>query len=199
VENLEPRICLSPPPHTTDHDITVTGQSFTMVQNASSNATVASFTDADGDTNPGDYSATITWGDSTGSSGGSVSYDGVSTFHVGGTHTYTSTGNFSVGISVTDNADGYGNSGSTTGTAVKPTLHFSSSSSSVSETAGNALVTVILDTAVNMAVTVNYATSNATRALACSTTGPAITTRRPAAGPARIHSAWPWIVTRTGM
>jgi hypothetical protein len=78
------------------------------------NGTLATFSDPDGDTNPSDYSATITWGDDTqpagGQSAGQIVSSGNGGFSVVGSYTYAHPGQYSPTVTVADNADGYGNS-----------------------------------------------------------------------------------------
>jgi hypothetical protein len=70
------------------------GQSFT--------ATTATFVDVGGPQNPndpGDYNATINWGDNT-SSAGKISLDNNSVFSVTGTHAYSTTGTFTISTTI---------------------------------------------------------------------------------------------------
>ncbi len=62
---------------------------------------VATFTDADPNGVPGDYTATINWGDGTASSG-TISADSSGGFSVGGGHTYAALGSHMVQISIAD-------------------------------------------------------------------------------------------------
>jgi hypothetical protein len=66
------------------------------------NGMVVSFTDADGNTNPNLYTATITWGDGTPTSPGTIVGNGTNTFQVAGTHTYAEAGSFTINVAVTD-------------------------------------------------------------------------------------------------
>jgi hypothetical protein len=66
--------------------------------------TVANFTDTLATNVPGDFTATINWGDAT-TSAGTVTGGGGS-FAVSGTHTYAGTGTFSVTVTLTDDAPG---------------------------------------------------------------------------------------------
>jgi len=66
--------------------------------------TVATFTDDDGNTDPGLYDAQINWGDGT-VSPGLVTYD-AGTFIVQGDHTYSDEGLQSVSVDITESGDG---------------------------------------------------------------------------------------------
>ena len=63
---------------------------------------VATFTDANPSAPLSDFSATINWGDGSGTSTGSITIDPSGGFDVSGGHTYSSTGTFSVSVKVTD-------------------------------------------------------------------------------------------------
>jgi len=65
---------------------------------------VGNFTDTLTAAIPGDFTATINWGDAT-TSAGTVS-GGAGSFQVSGTHTYAGTGNFSVVVTLSDDAPG---------------------------------------------------------------------------------------------
>ncbi|HET6884215.1 MAG TPA: DUF4214 domain-containing protein [Pirellulales bacterium] len=84
--------------------------------------TLATFTDADGDTNPADFKATIDWGDKsavTTVSGSSITGVGA-TFSVAGSHTYAQGGNYTLTITISDTD---GATGSINASAVVPTAH----------------------------------------------------------------------------
>jgi hypothetical protein len=66
--------------------------------------TVATFTDTDTANVPGDFTATIDWGDGV-TTAGTVSGGG-GTFTVSGTHTYASSGSFPVIVTLTEDAPG---------------------------------------------------------------------------------------------
>jgi autotransporter-associated beta strand protein len=75
----------------------------------------ATFTDANPGDHSGDFTATITWGDTGPTSLGTVSYDSASqTYTVAGSHTYSEDGSYSISIVVVD--DG-GSTATITGTA----------------------------------------------------------------------------------
>ncbi|HQU41594.1 MAG TPA: DUF4214 domain-containing protein, partial [Pirellulales bacterium] len=62
--------------------------------------TLAVFSDPAGTESPGDYSATINWGDGTTSPGSIVANAAGSTFSVQGSHIFTQTGSFEVGVTI---------------------------------------------------------------------------------------------------
>jgi len=65
---------------------------------------VATFTDTDTANVPGDFTATINWGDATVTAG--TVAGGSGTFTVSGTHTYATSGPFVVSVTLTDDAPG---------------------------------------------------------------------------------------------
>jgi hypothetical protein len=65
------------------------------------NQLVATFSDSDGNTNPALYSATINWGDNTGTTQGQIGHSTGSNFTVSGSHTYEE-GTYTLTISITD-------------------------------------------------------------------------------------------------
>lgn len=77
---------------------------FNATQGAPFTGAVANFTDTNTANVPGDFVATINWGDAT-TSGGVVSGGGGS-FAVSGTHTYGASGTFPVTVTLTDDAPG---------------------------------------------------------------------------------------------
>jgi hypothetical protein len=77
---------------------------FSAPSGSSFTTTVANFSDSDTTAVPGDFVATINWGDAT-TSAGTVSGGG-GMFQVSGTHTYAGTGTFSVVVTLTDDAPG---------------------------------------------------------------------------------------------
>ncbi len=66
--------------------------------------TVATFTDTNGANVPGDFTATINWGDASTSAG--VVTGGSGSFSVSGTHTYAAPGSFTVTVTLADDAPG---------------------------------------------------------------------------------------------
>lgn len=84
----------------TDPAVVVTGTPVAAVEGAPLTTTTATFTDPAGpEPIPGNYSATIDWGDGTSPSPGTVAIAG-STFTVTGTHTYAEEGDFTVTTTV---------------------------------------------------------------------------------------------------
>lgn len=75
-----------------------------MSEGAARTVTVATFHDADTSNLPGDFSATIDWGDGTISSG--VVSGGAGTFSVAGTHGYADEGTFTVRVTLADDSPG---------------------------------------------------------------------------------------------
>lgn len=88
------------------------GVNFAATSGAGFNGKVATFSDGDGNTSVGDYSAAIDWGDGT-TTAGTVSASG-SGFQVAGQHTYATTGSDHVVITIHDSD---GDSITVTGTA----------------------------------------------------------------------------------
>src|SRR5207245_10930553 len=72
-------------------------------EGTSFSGSVGTFIDSDGNTNPALYTATINWGDGTGTSSGTVTGSGgTNGVTVSGTHTYAEEGSFAVRVSITD-------------------------------------------------------------------------------------------------
>jgi hypothetical protein len=100
VTNADGTCSLAPP----DPAITATGTTIAATEGASFSRPAATFTDPDGTAVPGDYSATINWGDSTSPSTGTISQpSGPGTaFTVSGNHTYSEEGHYTVTVTITD-------------------------------------------------------------------------------------------------
>jgi uncharacterized protein (TIGR03118 family) len=81
--------------------LTATGVPISPVEGASFTGTVAQFTDADKNTNPAAYTATIKWGDGQ-TTAGTVTADPKAGFDVGGTHTYAEEGPSSISVQIND-------------------------------------------------------------------------------------------------
>lgn len=79
--------------------LTAAGQDITATAGQSFTGVVATFTDADGGTNPGAYRAVISWGDGR-HTFAKVTVDANGGFDVSGTHTYAAGGSYSVYVSI---------------------------------------------------------------------------------------------------
>lgn len=84
-----------------DPPVTAAGVTFHARAFVPATRTVATFTDADPNARPGDYAATIAWGDGT-RSGGTVRRAPDGTFEVRGRHTYFRAKTFRVVVRITD-------------------------------------------------------------------------------------------------
>ena len=97
-----------------DPPITGKGTSVSATEGKSFSGTVATFSDADSTATASQYSATITWGDGTTSSG-SIS-GSLGQFTVNGSHTYAEEGSRTITVTITD-ADTTSNSATATSAA----------------------------------------------------------------------------------
>jgi hypothetical protein len=106
-----------------DASISATGTTFSGVEGtALTGVTVANITDANTFGSAGDLSATIDWGDGTGTSTGTVSGSG-GHYIVTGNHTYASAvpgGTFTVSVSITDDGGSTTSASSTANIAYAP-------------------------------------------------------------------------------
>jgi uncharacterized protein (DUF2141 family) len=85
-----------------DAPLSATGVNVTVAHGiAATNVTVATFTDADPNGTAGQFTATITWGDGTAPSAGTITASG-STFTVAGTHTFVAPGRYTVSAAIQD-------------------------------------------------------------------------------------------------
>ncbi|HEV3342193.1 MAG TPA: TIGR03118 family protein, partial [Pirellulales bacterium] len=83
----------------TDPSFSPSGMTFTATEGQSFSGQVGSFSDPTG---PGNYIATINWGDGTTSSVGTISPVSGGGFNVTGSHTYTSVGSFTAAVVVSE-------------------------------------------------------------------------------------------------
>jgi hypothetical protein len=97
-------------------NLVVTGQNISATSGTSFTTNVATFTDADGNTDPTKYKAVIVWGDGS-VSAGTVTADPTKGFDVSGTHTYANGGIYNVYVTL---RDGDGDSAVSLGTATVP-------------------------------------------------------------------------------
>jgi hypothetical protein len=106
---------------------------FSAPAGASFTTTVATFTDTLTSAVPGDFLATINWGDAT-TSPGTVSGGG-GTFQVSGTHTYAAAGTFPVTVTLSDDPPGTATAQTTSTAHVASGLAVTATSFSVAEAA----------------------------------------------------------------
>ena len=81
-------------------ELTATGVDVSAIEGNAVTATVATFTDANPSASVNDFTAAITWGDGTTSTGTITEKNGV--FSVTGTHTYAEEGSDPIGVIITD-------------------------------------------------------------------------------------------------
>jgi phosphatidylinositol-3-phosphatase len=111
--------------------ISVTGVTATSTQGVTFSGNVATFTDADGDTNASDFTATIAWGDGN-TTAGTVN-SSASGLSVSGSHTYATEGNYTPMVTITDTDGASG----TANADIVADFPLSATASSVSATAGS--------------------------------------------------------------
>ena len=97
-----PRITFPDPVDVVNEPVVVTGVPVAATLDASTgNVLVATFTDPEGPSPVGDYSASIAWGDGSSPSSGTISYNSATeVFSVYGSHTYTAVGTDTITVSV---------------------------------------------------------------------------------------------------
>jgi uncharacterized protein (TIGR03118 family) len=103
----------SGPANVLDAPLSIAAQTFAATEGTPFTGTVATFTDGDPNATPGEFRATIDWGDGTRSKGHVSSASGGG-FQVTGTHTYTDEGKFTPIVTVRDGENniattGFGN------------------------------------------------------------------------------------------
>jgi len=98
--------------------VQVSGQDITATADVQFSGQVATVSDAAA-TDPKQFSATIDWGDKTGSTTGIVSVAN-GTFTVTGSHTYATTGSYKITITVTDTTTSQTGTGTGTATVYSP-------------------------------------------------------------------------------
>jgi len=85
-----------------DARLSATGVNVTVAHGiTATNVTVATFTDADPNGTAGQFKATITWGDGTAPSAGTITVSG-NTFTVAGSHTFVAPGRYTVSVAIQD-------------------------------------------------------------------------------------------------
>jgi hypothetical protein len=86
-----------------DAPLTPTSVNVTTTEGAPiSGAIVATFTDANPNASPGDFKATINWGDGTPTTTGMVVAQAGGGFAVTGSHTYAEENNYAVSVNIND-------------------------------------------------------------------------------------------------
>jgi hypothetical protein len=88
--------------------LTPLGTTIAATANTPFSGTVATFSDSYTGSGPGDFAATINWGDGAATTSGVVS-GGNGTFTVSGGHTYTATGTDTITVTLSDDAPGTAN------------------------------------------------------------------------------------------
>ena len=123
--------------------ISLVGQNLSPTEGLAFAGTVASFSDADGNTSVAAYTATIRWGDGT-TTTGTISASG-SGFKISGSHTYAEEGSHSIVISLAD-SDGAAASSTATATVADGAIGMLASNLNVVEgTAFSGVVATFTD------------------------------------------------------
>ena len=104
--------------------------------------TVATFTDVDASAIAGDFTATIDWGDGSGSSAGSVT-GSAGHFTVSGTHSFADAGTFSVGVSLSEATPTVLSNSVTSTATISQDDSFTPSAASLTATVGTAFSGVV--------------------------------------------------------
>jgi len=104
----------------TDAPLSAAGIDFSATKGTSFTTTVATFADANGLARPGDFSATISWGDGSTAAGTITAVPGG--FAVAGTHTYSATGALKVSVAVHDIGGSQISSAATATVVATPTV-----------------------------------------------------------------------------
>ena len=85
-----------------DQPIAANGTSISATEGTVFSGTVATFTDPDPNSSASEYSATIDWGDGTGTSAGTISSPQRGLFSVSGSRTYAEEGSYTIKVTNTD-------------------------------------------------------------------------------------------------
>jgi hypothetical protein len=102
-----------------DAPLSAAGIDFSATRGAGFTTTVATFADANSLAKPGDFTATIAWGDGTSSPGTVTAVPGG--FAVAGTHTYAATGDFALSVAIHDVGGSQASAGATASVGATPT------------------------------------------------------------------------------
>jgi hypothetical protein len=119
-------------------ELTATGVDVSAIEGNAVTATVATFTDANPSASVNDFTAAITWGDGTTSTGTITEKNGV--FSVTGTHTYAEEGSDPIGVIITDV---HGGGAGTTSTATVADAALTATGTNVSAIEGNAVTATV--------------------------------------------------------
>lgn len=103
-----------------DVPLSAAGIDFSASKGTSFTTTVATFADANPLAQPGDFTATIAWGDGTNASGTITAVPGG--FAVAATHTYAATGNFKFNVVIHDNGGSQATGSATAAVVATPTV-----------------------------------------------------------------------------
>jgi uncharacterized protein (TIGR03118 family) len=85
-----------------DAPLSAAAVTISSTEHATFSGAVATFTDADPNGTLADYSATIDWGDGSGTTTGSITSNGMGGYFVSGSHSYAEGGTYHVGVLVND-------------------------------------------------------------------------------------------------
>ncbi|HET9786875.1 MAG TPA: Calx-beta domain-containing protein, partial [Pyrinomonadaceae bacterium] len=150
-----------------DAPLTATGQTFNAIRGAAFTTVVATFTDADPTSGAGEFSATISWGDSTNSAGTITAKPGGG-FDVMGSHTYTNSGSFPVVVMIQAQGGSTATANSTANVS-PPAIQFAVTDYSGSEGDGAIEITVVRVGDTTTTASVQYATSDQGSPVVCAT------------------------------
>ncbi len=148
--------------------LTATGVDVSATEGNAITATVATFTDANPSATIGDFTATITWGDGT-TTTGTITEDKNGVFSVTGTHTYAEKGSDPIGVTITDV---HGGGAGTTSTAAVADAELTGTGTNINAVEGNAITTTVATfTDANPSATVSDFTATITWGDGTTTTG----------------------------
>ena len=105
-----------------DGDLSATGVDVATTEGATFTGIVATFTDASPNGAVSDFTATITWGDGSTPSAGTIVLAGTGQFSVTGSHTYMEEGTYTISVAITDIAGPTASATSTARVADAPIL-----------------------------------------------------------------------------
>jgi hypothetical protein len=103
-----------------DVPLSAAGIDFSATRGTGFTTTVATFADANPLAQPGDFTATISWGDGSSAAGTITAVPGG--FAIAGTHTYTATGSFKFSVAIHDNGGSQVSGSATASVLATPTV-----------------------------------------------------------------------------